>query len=495
MPVFEVLARARVYLKQVPGFRTGRGWKGILASLFYGLAAIWTISALAGGYVSVAFLSMFGVAAAVVAMNGWNLRLRLPGISSSSVPRALGAWIVMLVLGFVGTGIAAGFNAPTTRAARSPAPQAAAAPSVGRPATPASTQTSTSTPPRASSPGNGATPPPASPSTSASALGSNNSSTSCRMGSEGLPDPLCTPGAANPAVTQATISQTICVSGYTTTIRPPSSYTTDLKIQQMRQYGFTGTTADYEEDHLIPLEVGGDPRDPRNLWPQPYSAPYSARQKDTVENYLHDQVCSGRLSLAEAQRQAAQNWIAVFLSIPGRTAPPAAIATFAPSSIAPTPTTVPTAAPSAAPTVAPTSEATPAPTQAPTAPTSAPTPAPTPVPTTSTTGGIVITTLFYDGVVVSTEADEYVEVRNTGDSPQSISGWRIASGRGGQSYSFPAISIQAGQTCRVYTNQNHPEWCGLNWGRGTAAWNNAGDRANLLDPQSTIVSSFGYKGY
>lgn len=492
----EVLARARAYLKQVPGFRTGRGWKGILASLFYGLAAIWTVSALAGGYVSVAFLSVFGVAAAVVAMNGWNLRLRLPGISSSSVPRALGAWIVVLFLGFVGTGIAAGFDAPTTRVARTAAPQAATAPSGGRSTAPASTQQPTSTPPpRASSPGGGAAPPPASPSTSASALGSSSSPASCRMSSEGLPDTLCTPGAANPAVTQATMGQTICVSGYTTTIRPPSSYTTDLKIQQMRQYGFTGTTADFEEDHLIPLEVGGDPRDPRNLWPQPYFAPYGARHKDTVENYLHDQVCSGKMQLVEAQRRVAQNWIAVFLSIPGRTAPPAAIATFAPSSSAPTPTTVPIAAPTAAPTVAPTNPPAITPTQAPTAPpTPALTPAPTPVPTTSTTGGVVITTLFYDGVVVSTEADEYVEVRNTG-APQSMSGWRIASVRGGQSYSFPAISIQAGQTCRVYTNQNHPEWCGLNWGRGNAVWNNAGDRANLLDAQGAVVSSFGYKGY
>jgi hypothetical protein len=27
----------------------------------------------------------------------------------------------------------------------------------------------------------------------------------------------------------------------------------------------------YEEDHLISLEDGGDPTDPRNLFPEPYN--------------------------------------------------------------------------------------------------------------------------------------------------------------------------------------------------------------------------------
>ena len=49
----------------------------------------------------------------------------------------------------------------------------------------------------------------------------------------GLPSRSLTPGATNPAVTQATIHQTICVSGWTAKIRPPSSYTTALKVQQL----------------------------------------------------------------------------------------------------------------------------------------------------------------------------------------------------------------------------------------------------------------------
>lgn len=115
-----------------------------------------------------------------------------------------------------------------------------------------------------------------------------------------------TPGATNPDVTQATIGTTICVSGWTATVRPPTSYTNNLKAQQIRQYGFTNTTAtDYEEDHLIPLELGGAPRDSRNMWPEAYPG---AHDKDQAENSLRRQVCAGTITLAEAQRRILTDW-------------------------------------------------------------------------------------------------------------------------------------------------------------------------------------------
>jgi hypothetical protein len=109
-----------------------------------------------------------------------------------------------------------------------------------------------------------------------------------------------TPGVVNPAVTQATIRSTICVSGWTRTVRPPVSYTNALKLKQMRQYGLRGSPSDYQEDHLISLELGGNPTDPRNLWPEPYPR---ASAVDRTENDLNDAVCSGRLTLAQAQRE------------------------------------------------------------------------------------------------------------------------------------------------------------------------------------------------
>jgi hypothetical protein len=109
---------------------------------------------------------------------------------------------------------------------------------------------------------------------------------------------VLTPGSLNPDVTQATIDQTVCVKGWTATVRPPTSYTNQLKAEQMPEYGETGSLSDYQEDHLISLELGGNPTDPKNLWPEPYPR---ATDVDKIENELNGKVCSGELSLADAQ--------------------------------------------------------------------------------------------------------------------------------------------------------------------------------------------------
>ena len=83
-------------------------------------------------------------------------------------------------------------------------------------------------------------------------------------------------------------------------MRPPSEYTSALKVEQMRQYGERGPPSAYQEDHLISLELGGAPTDPRNLWPEPYPR---AATVDTIENELNAKVCSGAMSLADAQRK------------------------------------------------------------------------------------------------------------------------------------------------------------------------------------------------
>jgi hypothetical protein len=129
----------------------------------------------------------------------------------------------------------------------------------------------------------------------------------------GLPDPVRTPGATNPAVTQANIQRTICVSGYSASVRPSSSYTSPLKYAQLDGgYNYRGDTSasDYEEDHLVPLEVGGSPTSVKNLWPQPWNVVYNAGRKDTLENKIHALVCSGQMSLAAGQRIFMTNWIA-----------------------------------------------------------------------------------------------------------------------------------------------------------------------------------------
>jgi hypothetical protein len=131
------------------------------------------------------------------------------------------------------------------------------------------------------------------------------------------PDPQRTPGAVNPDITQANIRDTICNPRWSTrSIRPNVSYTNRLKVQQIDEYGYPDSRLrSYEEDHFIPLELGGHPTDPKNLWPEPFQtsiADGGAHTKDQVENYLHAEVCSGSLTLEKAQREITEDWYRVY---------------------------------------------------------------------------------------------------------------------------------------------------------------------------------------
>lgn len=127
---------------------------------------------------------------------------------------------------------------------------------------------------------------------------------SCHVLSGPRPDPTCTPGAIDPAVTQANIATTICKSGYTATVRPSTSQTNKLKAQMYKAYRIkTGTVS--ELDHLVSLELGGA-NDVLNLWPEVGSLP---NPKDAVENALHTAVCAHKVTLAAAQQAIASNWM------------------------------------------------------------------------------------------------------------------------------------------------------------------------------------------
>ncbi len=135
----------------------------------------------------------------------------------------------------------------------------------------------------------------------------------------GLPNRAMTPGATNPAVTESTRFQTICATGWSSKVRPPESYTEPLKIRQIGAYGYADRkVGDYEEDHLIPISLGGALRDPRNLWPEPHHVRLAdgtnvgSIAKDGLEVYLRRAVCDGRLNLATAQHEIATNWIATW---------------------------------------------------------------------------------------------------------------------------------------------------------------------------------------
>jgi hypothetical protein len=126
-----------------------------------------------------------------------------------------------------------------------------------------------------------------------------------------LPNRQLTPGAVNPDVTQSNIRSTICVSGWTATVRPPVSYTNQLKYAQLHSgYNLDGdlNMKDYEEDHIVPLEVGGNPSSTLNLFPEPRNIKLSSYVKDQLENRMHQLVCSGQITLKAAQAVFLTNW-------------------------------------------------------------------------------------------------------------------------------------------------------------------------------------------
>jgi len=146
---------------------------------------------------------------------------------------------------------------------------------------------------------------------------------------DALPNSAMTPGALNPAVTQDNLDETICRrGGYTRSIRPEESYTERMKRDGIRSYGYAqamGPDAarfgNYEEDHLISLELGGSPTSPANLWPEPHHiiGGWGSYAKDRLENKLHTLVCGRRISLAQAQYQIAHDWVAAYQQYIGST--------------------------------------------------------------------------------------------------------------------------------------------------------------------------------
>jgi hypothetical protein len=154
-----------------------------------------------------------------------------------------------------------------------------------------------------------ATPEPATPNTNAS-LGERTKTTGC-ISQNALPDPDCTPGAIFPDATK----DQVCTPGYSSSVRNvPES----RKNQAYAEYGVAShSPGEYEVDHLISLELGGS-NDIANLWPEPAEPRPGFHEKDKVENYLHDQVCSGAISLQQAQYQIAHDWLAVYQSMPNK---------------------------------------------------------------------------------------------------------------------------------------------------------------------------------
>jgi hypothetical protein len=157
----------------------------------------------------------------------------------------------------------------------------------------------------------------------------------CQITQNREQDPACTPGAMFSNVTK----EIVCRSGYSKSVR---NVTSNTKKKVFSEYGISShPSGAYEVDHLISLELGGT-NDIANLWPEAAAPTPGFHEKDKVENYLHSQVCSGKMSLPEAQQKIATGWLQVYLGLFPAPAPKV--------TAAPAPNPVATTSPSPAPT-------------------------------------------------------------------------------------------------------------------------------------------------
>ncbi len=155
------------------------------------------------------------------------------------------------------------------------------------------------------------TPPPTAPSPTSgpgTSLGHRTKTSGC-VSRNSLPDPACTPGAVFPNATAADI----CTPGYSSKVR---NVPTSTKDKVYAEYGITShDPGQYEVDHLVSLELGGS-NSIANLWPEPAEPPPGFHEKDKVEDYLHTQLCDGKLSLQQVQFQIATDWLSVYKKLP-----------------------------------------------------------------------------------------------------------------------------------------------------------------------------------
>lgn len=124
-----------------------------------------------------------------------------------------------------------------------------------------------------------------------------------RVGPASAYPPSFITGEADPKVTQANIHQTVCVAGYTQTVRAVSEATKHAVLRRDH------ATQPSEVDHYLSLEIGGSNDPDRNLWAEPYAGRYGARVKDVVETRLKREICASKMTLKQAQACITSDWI------------------------------------------------------------------------------------------------------------------------------------------------------------------------------------------
>lgn len=117
----------------------------------------------------------------------------------------------------------------------------------------------------------------------------------------------------NADVKQDTIQVTICVPGYTASVRPSTSFTNGVKTRLLREQGLPISAApEYKLDHRVPLTLGGHPRSLKNLMLQRWDGEDGAKKKDRLERKLQQLVCAYAVQLEVARRAIFFDWQAAY---------------------------------------------------------------------------------------------------------------------------------------------------------------------------------------
>lgn len=117
-----------------------------------------------------------------------------------------------------------------------------------------------------------------------------------------LPIKLSTPGKASKVS-----KEQVCASDYASKVKPIKKWQSD---QALRAYGLR-EDSNREVVRLIPATLGGT-NDPENLWPISESKDLGASQKKTLDDKLHQMVCSGSIELKAAQEEVKKDWVEAY---------------------------------------------------------------------------------------------------------------------------------------------------------------------------------------
>ncbi len=89
------------------------------------------------------------------------------------------------------------------------------------------------------------------------------------------------------------------------------------------------------------------------------------------------------------------------------------------------------------------------------------------------------------------EYEEYVLIENSGAEARDLSGWTLED-EAYHVFRFPAFSLGAGTSVRVWTKEGQNSSTDLYWGYRRAIWDNDGDTACLKDSRGQLVDEYGY---